>query len=171
MENNKLPYEKPHFDWWTSSELDAIEATMSGGGGGSGSTGFTYAWDTTPIITETDSDIASLAVSIATGIIVAVITKNGSLTKAIAGSVASAVASYLISKGISVVYYRSYCYLLRGQPKNPNTGVGFVAGEVVVTKCYDDQARRNLVSGPSMYSNISSNLAYMETSCPGYQLL
>ena len=35
MEKPKLSYQRPTVEFWTAAELDAIQAAMSGGGGGS----------------------------------------------------------------------------------------------------------------------------------------
>lgn len=168
MINNDPQYEKPAVVYWHAEELNRIEAKMSGGGGGGGGSNFYYQWDQKPKITETDDSVKGLAVSIVVGILAAVATRNAALGTQVIGSAVSAVAGQIVSSGVEVVYYKTYEYLLRAQPYNSSSGVGYVAGQALVTEYYEDRLRKVAISKPSMYTNVSSDLSYMLQRCPGY---
>jgi hypothetical protein len=172
MNSAKLHYEKPGLQYWSADEFNAIEATMSGGGSSGTGFGFYYEWDEDPSVAEDISvNLAVLTARAVVGIVVAVATKNGALTRTVAGAVAERVANEIISAGVETVYYRSYEYLLRAFPYNQSMGVGYVCGQVVVTEYYEDRLRLVPISSPTAYTNISSELSYMESSCPAWELL
>ncbi len=172
MNNIRLHYEKPGLRYWLAEDLDAIEATMSGGGSSGTGFGFYYEWDQEPNVAETTSvSLVGLAASVVVGIIVAAATKNGTVARAMAGIVAEQAANAIINAGIETVYYRSYEYLLRAFPYNQSMGVGYVCGQVVVTEYYEDRLRLVPISSPTAYTNISTEVSYMESSCPAWELL
>lgn len=168
----KLPYDKPSLKYWLANDLDAMEATMSGGGTSGVGFGFYYEWDQEPSVSETTSvSLVGLAASVVVGIIVAAATKNGTATRMMAGIAAEQVANAIINANIEVTYYRTYEYLLRAFPYNQSMGVGYVCGRVVVTEYYEDRLRLVPISSPTAYTNISAEVSYMESSCPAWDLL
>ena len=172
MNSAKLRYKKPGLQYWSAEDLDAIEATMSGGGSSGTGFGFYYEWDEDPSVAEDISvNLAVLTARAVVGIVVAAATRNGALVRTMAGIAAEWVADAIISAGIETVYYRSYEYLLRAFPYNQSMGVGYVCGQVVVTEYYEDRLRLVPISSPTAYTNISSELSYMESSCPAWELL
>ena len=50
-------------------------------------------------------------------------------------------------------------------------GVGYVCGQAVVTEYYEDRLRLMPISGSTAYTNVSSEVSYMESSCPAWGLL
>lgn len=167
MASDVLRYEKPVVSYWSAEKLNHIEAKMSGGGGGS-SSGFYYQWDQKPKIVERYDGVAGLAVSVVAGVLATVATRNATLGTQVIGSVVSAVAGMIVGSGITTVYYRTHEYLLRAQPYNSSAGVGYVAGQALVTEYFEDRLRKVAISKPSMYTNVSSDLSYMLQKCPGY---
>jgi hypothetical protein len=163
----KKAYIKPKFEYWPAAELDAIQAQMSGGGGG---TGFYYVWDSEPEIWDSSSVLDSVVITTVVAVVVFIATKNANLSWQVGGLAAGAVASAIVALNLDVVYYRNYGYLLRAFHVNPAVA-GFVAGEARVTEYFADENHSFSLDTPTMYTNVSSDAQYRLIDCPGYELI
>ena len=150
-------YTKPNLEYWSAEKLNSIEATMSGGGGSGTGFGYTYEWDKSPRVSTTSLfDLLTFLTETAISAIVAVATRNASLSVKIKGRIAGEVAKAIVSLGVDKVYCRSTEYYYKAVPRNP-AGVPMVCGNAVMTEFFSDSGLTQSISEPTYYSNVSGS--------------
>ena len=122
-------------------------------------------------------DFVSGAIAIAGGMAMLSFPGRASASgRSTAASPAPAGASFVDSLGRSLELpgadaQRPRAGRLRALPYNPSMAVGYVCGQVATTKYYENRLRLVPISSPTAYSNISSEMSYMEPFCPAWDLL
>lgn len=162
MNSTKRLYEKPIIEFWSVSELDSIEASMSGGGGGSGT--LRLKWADNWVNSGSEGDY-SLEIGVVATVVAAIATRNLNFSYQVGSGVAAAIASWFISKSLPVIYYVrrvQHLYLYSG------TAVGGyeawdLVGSAVRTEYYGDASHSNY-AGKIEFNNIPAMFSYMLSS-------
>jgi hypothetical protein len=162
---SKLTYEKPELSFWTAEELDAIEATMSGGGGGG--TGYRLRWQDKWFIDGSEGDY-SLEIGIVAGVVTVIATKNLPFSAQVGAAVASAIAVWFVSRGFPIIYFKRYIQHLHMYVGT--TGGGYevwdLVGTAVRTEYYGNPDFTSFAGAiefdtvPSMFSYMLSSLRW-----------
>lgn len=122
LPSNRIPYEKPEIDIWTSAELDRIEATMSGGSGGGGALRIAvvsapepYQWfrcGTKASNTVLDISNINTAASIILSLMFAFVGNPVGVGAGVAIQVANSIAGWYVNNYVDTMYYKSTLYQL-----------------------------------------------------------
>ncbi len=148
-------YLKPQIQYWPASKLDAIEASMSGGGGVSIRVKWEDYW--------TDSGLEgdySLIVDVVLSVLVSIATKRLSSGKQILAELGVPLATAIVDNNIKPIYYsRSIQHLYMFDGYTSAGEVWSLLGSAIKTEYYADSAHTEFL-GTLEWNNVPSMFAY-----------
>lgn len=161
----RLVYEKPTLQYWTATELDAVEASMSSTGSGSG---LRFEWDTSARTSTYSSFFTDYTVEFIAATIITVVTKNAKYISTKTENVINFIAGVLFGSTIKTAYYTNEEWLLKEQPLDPSySGMGAVVGYVDITKVYADEAHKTQTGDPLLSYSFSETVpSKVKNLCP-----